>query len=296
MSSKPTSVRIIQGSRMSSATHYSELCVKSSVKNVETRKLNHGVCIPPIFGNIKPKDVLEFIELNRLLGAEKFMFYLEISDKSVSSGVLRVLEYYQSIRVVHIHTWELPFERSQIWYHGQSLAINDCLYRYMNDFHHLTFVDLDEFIIPKGDLRSWGDMLPDLKKQSEELYAKASAFSFKTAFFSPEFSRHVYSNELNTVIRVNRTFHFSYRRHKLMVLPERVFELGIHHVSRAWPDGEQFRVVHVPLETAFVHHYRACVQEFGIHCNARSEDSTVLNIFGTQLQYNVLKIMSDITF
>ncbi|WAR20973.1 GALT1-like protein [Mya arenaria] len=183
-------------------------------------------------------------------------------------------------------TWGLPFDDKNVWYHGQSLAINDCLYRHMNDFHHIAFIDLDEIIVPKGDSQTWNDVMTNLKTTYGKKFTDASAFSFKTAFFSPEFSRHVYSNELGTVVRTNRTLHFSYRRHKLIVRPERIFELGIHHVSRSWPDDIQHENLVVPKEIAFIHHYRACVQEFGIHCNMRLQDFDIFYAIRVSPLYN----------
>ena len=46
-----------------------------------------------------------------------------------------------------------------------------------------------------------------------------------------------------------------------MVDPRRVFELGIHHVSRSSGD-DQCPVLHVDPRDAYVRHYRQCVRDF----------------------------------
>ena len=291
----PVSVRIYEGARYAvTLVPSTEICIISAARNIETRPLDFGLCVPPMFGSLKPKNLIEFIEFNRLLGVEKFLLYIEASDTPISTSALKILKYYESLKVVHLIQWALPFDHQSIWYHGQSLAINDCLYRHMKRFHHLAFTDLDEFIVPKNGVHSWSDMFEHLKADIGDKFTRAGAFVFKTAYFSPEFSRHVFSNEVGSVVRANRTLHYSYRRHKVIVRPGRIFELGIHHVSRAWPDEEHYSTVMVPKETAFIHHYRACVQEFGIRCNSRTQDFTVANIYGTQLENNILKVMSDI--
>ena len=50
-------------------------------------------------------------------------------------------------------------------------------------------------------------------------------------------------------------------RLQVMVDPRRVFELGIHHVSRSAGDAE-CPVLHVDPRDAFVRHYRQCVRDF----------------------------------
>ena len=58
-----------------------------------------------------------------------------------------------------------------------------------------------------------------------------------------------------------------------MVDPRRVFELGIHHVSRSSGDDE-CPVLHVDPRDAYVRHYRQCVRDFDAHmdCNRQCVD------------------------
>ena len=55
-----------------------------------------------------------------------------------------------------------------------------------------------------------------------------------------------------------------------MVDPRRVFELGIHHVSRASADGD-CPVLHVDPRDAYVRHYRQCVRDFDAQMDCRRQ-------------------------
>lgn len=292
----PTSVRVYSGQgNITDLINSKEICIQSSPKNLEKRKLNYGICVPPIYGTVKPRELIEFIELNRLLGADKFIFYMELSGETVSMDVQKVLKYYSSLHIVHLIHWQLPVRPDLIWYHGQSVAINDCLYRHMDNFKHLVFTDLDEFIIPQQNFSRWDDILQYLENKNGATLHEVSGFSFRSAYFSPEFSRRAFSSELGSIVQTNRTRQFSYRRNKVIVRPERIFELGIHHVSRSWPDSKNFTVLNVPSSAGFIHHYRTCVREFGISCKSRVLDFTVQNKYGKEISNNYLKILYDIT-
>lgn len=293
--STPSKIRVeFRKSNHTVAYRSNDICVSSRDKNVVRRKLNYGVCVPPIYGDVKAKALIEFIEFNRILGADVFILYLETSLESLSPEVRSIVRYYQRQNVVIPIPWHLPFTTSSIWYHGQSLVINDCLYRNMNDFKYLAFVDLDEFIIPQGDLLTWNDVIGELNKTSPVLFKGVIGLTFKSTFYSDEFSRHVFSNEMTMTVRTNRTKHFSYRRNKVIVRPEKIFELGIHHVSKPLIESYS-NIINVPTTTAHIHHYRPCLQEFGIHCNVRIEDYTIPKKYGQRIIDNYLKTMFDIT-
>ncbi|KAL4231366.1 hypothetical protein ACF0H5_008945 [Mactra antiquata] len=289
----PERVRIsFINKEMSTGNTFAEACVISRDKDVTRRKLKFGVCVPPIYGSVTPKQLIQFIQFNRILGADIFLLY-ETDD--LLPDIRRVIHYFKEQNIVNTVQWTLPFQDDSIWYHGQSLAINDCLYRNMNDFEYLVFIDLDEFIIPQRNMTTWLEVLNDLNISEPVAFKNSSGFSFKSTFYADEFSRHVFSNEINVIVRTNRTKHYSFRRNKVIVKPEMVFELGIHHVSKPLHDDVSSKVINVPTFKAHIHHYRTCVQEFGIHCQVRTEDFRVPNVYGKQIIDLYLKTVFDIT-
>lgn len=137
--------------------------------------LSFAVCVSPLFGNISFHRVVEFIELSRLLGVDHFIFY----NHSIPQQVSDALSYYISRNIVSVLPWSLPKEVDSVWYYGQLLANNDCLYRTMPHFDLVSFNDIDEFIVPHSNASTWKQAF------SSMLTADRCGFSFQSAFYDP---------------------------------------------------------------------------------------------------------------
>ena len=131
-----------------------------------------GLCSDTIF-NFKDEDagpLIEFIEMQMLLGVEKIHLY---DFHNVSDNIKKILEYYSTKGLTDIVPWKMPvavFYEDQFFgiqdlsqkgankhtnflfgvkKHVQYLAYLDCLYSNMNKYKYLTFLDRDEFLMPK---------------------------------------------------------------------------------------------------------------------------------------------------
>ena len=83
----------------------------------------------------------------------KFTLY----NDTVSPEVNCVLEHYVSEGSVVVLPWRLNIDsQTEIRTEGLFAALNDCLYRNMNEFRYLMLIDFDEFIVPHTN-----DTLPD---------------------------------------------------------------------------------------------------------------------------------------
>ena len=132
------------------------------------------MCVPPLFGNVKPRTVIEFIEMTRSLGAEHFVFYVPSSiinhnddrqnsqAETMDVNVGDVLQLYTEAGLATVIPWTLPLATtslsSGIWYGGQLQAINDCLYRSMHAFDRVVFNDLDEYVVARRPMNNWSAM------------------------------------------------------------------------------------------------------------------------------------------
>ena len=103
-----------------------------------------GVCVKPMhFHYNKSLELLEFLELNKMLGVTKFTLY----NDTVSEEVNCLLEHYIKEGSVVVLPWKLNIDsQTEIRTEGLFAALNDCLYRNMNDFRYLMLIDFDEFI------------------------------------------------------------------------------------------------------------------------------------------------------
>ena len=264
---------------------------KNATKSTQKQLIGlSGICVPPLYGTIQPKAFIEFIELSRLLGVDKIIFYVF----EIQPEIQKILNYYTSLEYIDAFSWELPFHQKAVWNYGQSLAVNDCLYRYMNEFDYLAFLDIDEALIPHTTGSTWKHILLRIYNASQSDFSNYSGFSFRSTFFDPVFSRTAKSKEAGIIAHVNRSKHFSFFRNKVLVRPMRIFELGIHHVSRSWPDEKNYTVAQVEPSIAAIHHYRTCISEFGMNCKLIQEDLTVPLKFGRQLNKNIIRRMLKI--
>jgi len=145
---------------------------RDSVVDTETKRRQHGfaVCVPPLHGAIKPATLVQFLELTLLLGAQHFVFYVS----AVSDAVRRVLDVYEADDVVTTIPWVLPpVAAHSVWYNGQLLAANDCLYRTAHAFDYVAFNDVDEFIVPHS-AADWSLMLAELSTRVDRRKLRAA--------------------------------------------------------------------------------------------------------------------------
>ncbi|KAG5887377.1 hypothetical protein JTB14_036254 [Gonioctena quinquepunctata] len=207
-------------------------------------------------------QLLEFIELNRLMGVDHFTFY----NHTIGEQVGCLLKNYVDRGLVTILPWELNMvSQKEIRTEGLFAALNDCLYRSMYKYSHVLLIDLDEYIVPR-----YNDTLPQLIDYlSQRLNVRATgSFSFQNAFFYLQWSddesifdfEDPVSSNLVTLKKTRRRskLHPHKQRSKYICRPELTVEVGNHFVWEFIP-GHGTR--NVPAEFGILHHYRIC--EFG---------------------------------
>ena len=230
-----------------------------------------SVCVPPLFGKLNVLHFVEFVELNRLLGASYFTFY----TFRVSREISRVLTFYEEAGVARVLPWDLPAP-NDVWYRGRGLALGDCLFRNMHLFHYVAFHDLDEFVVPRK-VSSWRGLLDTVHAQSENLDTIAAVYEllpvmFYSARTEAKLRAGALLSEASKFLTLRNTLRGSVSSanfSKLLVRPDRVLELDEHHVVQ--PISELYVSYQVDPHTASVHHYRQ------LTCSPSPEGSAVEN-------------------
>lgn len=245
----------------------------------------YGICIPPLHGDISVDKIVEFIELTKILGASHFTFY----DLAVTEKVRNVLSHYENKGLVSVLEWNLPeyIGNNDLHYHGQVLSIMDCLYRSMRDLRFVAFHDLDEFIVPlRHD--NMNSLLREIHKDQH------CGHCFESVVFDPS------TNHESTKISPLITQRIFYRTSqvirywtKCVVDPHRIFEQGIHHISKALE--EYYDPDQVDWNIARVFHYRKC-QDSGasmqLTCSNSFEVDKTMEKFGRELLLNFRSAMN----
>uniref|UniRef100_A0A914WC48 Glycosyltransferase family 92 protein n=1 Tax=Plectus sambesii TaxID=2011161 RepID=A0A914WC48_9BILA len=208
--------------------------------------LTYGICIPVLYGSrYGAANLVEFMELNRIIGAGHVFIYLQ--HDRLSAEMIKVVNYYKAKRMLTTLEFKLPVSEQIIWYYGQLLAIQDCLYRNMGFAKYLAFQDLDELFVPYSS-ENIVSMLNPLFSANSSLaslriptrYIKASE---EELAHPPLAMKLTMAAEAEDVLFT-----------KCVVRPEMVFEQGIHHTSRVIQ--HHYQTVALPSSFGQLHHYK----------------------------------------
>uniref|UniRef100_A0A0K8SU52 Glycosyltransferase family 92 protein n=1 Tax=Lygus hesperus TaxID=30085 RepID=A0A0K8SU52_LYGHE len=220
-----------------------------------------GVCVKPLHFNYNQTlQLIEFIELNSLLGMDHITFY----NDSISSTTDCVLKHYMSEGRVTVLRWKLDMvSQREIRTEGLFAALNDCLYRSMYDFGYVALIDLDEIVMPKHN-----DTIQQfIEWMGTRLNTKSTgSYSFQNAFFYLQWpddlmlSDDVFESSLTSMRKTRRRakLHPHKQRSKYICRPEFVIEAGNHFV---WEFVPGHGTLNVPADAGILNHYRVC--EFG---------------------------------
>ena len=248
----------------------------------ETTKREYGICIAPLHGNIHVSELLEFLELSRLLGASQFTFY----DFEISDNITKLLNYYESKGLAQVLSWKIPsyITQQDVHYYGQILAMQDCLFRSMNRLNFVAFNDIDEFIVPFH----YDNMSSLLHHIHEENHC---GHCFQSARFRHEVSEAQTTPWFVTQNVLNRARNADTTRPKCVDDPQRVFEHGVHLIMQ--PLESKYKTHQVKWDVARVFHYRKCPQP----CNMPDTvtDATMQK-YGERLKQNINVIRKLLNF
>ncbi|XP_063628669.1 uncharacterized protein LOC134800134 [Cydia splendana] len=204
--------------------------------------------------------LVEWIELVRLLGADKVFFY----ELQVHPNISKVLAYYRARGIVestpitlpggqpnlpglqHVYMKKRLFNKRQM----ELVPYNDCLYRHMYQYRWITLLDVDEVIVPMED-PDWSSLL---KRQPPAItyYAQNIYYLDEPASREPGVPRYMYMLQ-----HVHRACNFSMLYWNVKAFHETGRVLALHnHYPLACIGGECSQYA---ISTAQVrlHHYRA---------------------------------------
>jgi len=233
------------------------------------------VCVTPFnfqFNNVN--QLTEFIEVNKMFGAEKFVFY----NYSTGAGVDSYLRMYVNTGLVEVVPWRVPVavdvwppdpkEEPEIHYFAQLASLNDCLYRSMFRSRFIVFSDLDEIVVPRS-ATSWLSMLSNITADWQRAFTSnvkkmfPGAYLIQNVFFYTDWPNDEDSSEderdlsLVTLLKTMRQEkpHTWYVRSKYIVWSRMTSMISVHSVLDFIDDS---RVMHVMVSEkhALLHHYR----------------------------------------
>lgn len=227
-----------------------------------------AVCTGPMHKNYNQAlRLVEYVEMYKMLGAEKFYFY----NMSSTSNISQILEYYEERGVAETMDWKLEGYEWEVnmRYYGIFAALNECLYRatFVDGFKYVVIVDLDEILIPLKF-----NSLTEYMEENDN--SDIGSWLFRVAFFhgfekSDSFNtpEDAINKFLYTQAKVRRIEPLApYDRSKYIVKARSIIEVGNHWVWRTLPNVKE---VTLPVEDGLTYHYRDdCV--INVTCNKRT--------------------------
>ncbi|XP_022170603.1 beta-1,4-galactosyltransferase galt-1-like [Myzus persicae] len=224
-------------------------------------KTDIEICVKPFhYYYDRAIQLMEFVELNYLLGIGHFTFY----KNTIGPNVECVLDHYTKDNLVSVLPWQLDIvSKSEIRTEGMFAALNDCLYRNMYKSKYVAFLDIDEIIVPRQN-----DTLIKLINWLN-IYQTPAAYSFRNAFFYMQWAdddslpldQNPFHSNLVVLRKTRRKtkLHPHKQRSKYICDPQRIVEVGNHFIWEFLnPSDGTF---YFTPERAILHHYRVC--EYG---------------------------------
>jgi len=237
--------------------------------------VNFTVCVTPLNYDFNDSRLLvEMVELNRMFGAQRFVFY----NFTTGSEVVPYMRSYAEDGVVTVLPWKLPVLTDargphpdpEIHYFGQLAALNDCLYRSMFRSRYVVLTDMDEIVVPRRH-GTWIEMMEsEGKARRSDWQSGVASFHFRNVFFRTDYGvddlyvgnatvRGLQLRSLLFTIREQTTFPHGWRS-KHIVNPEAVVLVGVHHIENNM-DYNRFSVFDVGEEVGLLYHYRSWAGE-----------------------------------
>ncbi|XP_052269827.1 beta-1,4-galactosyltransferase galt-1-like isoform X1 [Dreissena polymorpha] len=262
----------------------SKLIVVKVSETPKSYKRKFTACLMPLFGNFSDAhSLVEWVELNLLLGAEKFFVY----DNSSAENIRCVLKMYAERNIVEIVQWPIPVK--DVHYVGQIAQLQDCLFRNKPESEFIVNVDMDEFIIPRKDnVRTWSDFVAN---------SSSGAFIFRNTFFLKEtYDENSSSNALAKQFKLYSLLLSKHepkvwvhgQRSKYIARTSMVTWLRVHDVLQS-----SSQIDLVSEDQAMLFHYRYWENK-NVNTDNFVTDETVIRKYGETLVANVKRTWTEI--
>ncbi|EDW57370.1 uncharacterized protein [Drosophila virilis] len=223
--------------------------------------------------------LIEWLELMRLLGAGKVVFY----DAQMHPNMTRVINDYIENSPDFVELRPLSMSRGvphtgRHFHHyamgvdnfnrilNEMIPYNDCFYRNMYKYDYVGVFDIDEIIMPLGNVTNWSDLIelahkvPDYERAPANCTNWAS-FCFRNVYFPRYPERPKVYKELPSFYymlqHVERVAEHCDRYSATKCLHSTRYVIGLHNHFPLFHAGNgECDPKSVPIEFAQLHHYR----------------------------------------
>jgi hypothetical protein len=240
-------------------------------------------------------QLVEWIELNTLLGARHFFIY----NYTGGSELLPYLHYYEQKGVLTVLPFSLPMKLTNqkshsdfrvVWNYGQEILIQDCLQRNLLIAKRLVYLDLDEFLIPHNpDTLTWQQMIRDANcsKQSGLFVGRNANFPLDVGNVIDDSATTLH---LQTLLHNERheEIYEAFKRTKYIAVPERMLFVRVHYKDTYWMHGTV--TCRMSVRASLLHHYRD-----NIYRDRMVTDNAIPDKYSQTLKQAVRQVYMDVS-
>ncbi|KAJ8897470.1 hypothetical protein PR048_002816 [Dryococelus australis] len=255
------------------------------------------------------RRLVEWLELNRLLGADEFFMYVY----GVHPNIKKVLDRYSRAGVVKVVPLKLPgkqpnspagrsrFLRTHLWQKRRNEVVpyNDCFYRNLYAHRYVLPLDVDEVIVPTSG-RTWRDVLAGLEPRLLDGFA---SLSVRNAYFFDDFpseSASRFPAHMHVLRHTTRSANFSPADEAVKSFVSTRWSLTVfNHYALRTVDPAVGRSVVLDTAVAQLNHYKASCSPLMVHdCHSnflkyRVDDGVVLR-FADELMARVDPVLREL--
>ncbi|CAL1543241.1 unnamed protein product [Lymnaea stagnalis] len=236
-------------------------------------------------GGLDPGKVIEWFEMQRLLGVDKILIY----DLGNQESINTVFRYYRKLGILDVQPYELPgtpkdrslkegFKRTPQFVQDETMAVLECRHR-MGGYSYVLSHDLDEMVIPRENIS-----IKTLLEESLALYPNAAGFYFFTEFFILTWGP-THPDERLMVKRYRKTREPRWECYKYVYVTDRVISMLTHEIF----PKDSYTTEVLPPDDVILHHYRQCPSDTWGTCSVTTRIDDVMVRY-RDLDETVLKV------
>lgn len=236
-------------------------------------------------GGLDPAKVIEWFEIQRLLGVDKVLIY----DLGNQESINRVFGYYRKLGILDVQPYELPgsprgrslredLKHTPQFSQDETMAVLECRHR-MGGYTYVIGHDLDEMIVPRENIS-----IKTLIQESLALYPRAAGFYFFTEFFITTWGP-THPEERLMVKRYRKTREPRWECYKYVYVTDRVVSSLTHEIF----PKDTFTTEVLPPDDVILHHYRQCPRDTWGTCSVTTTIDDVMVRY-RDLDERVLKV------
>ena len=218
-----------------------------------------------IFG--PPIWLLEWLQYQKAIGIDHVHITFQNSFLDYQGNGQSYLLQAMKEGFVTVDVWQKQFSDSEIYYHSQTLAYADCIYRYRGTYDYAFMLDTDDFFVPMNPGEKKVHYYVDkwCKESASCAFSWIEYYPDCGLIGEPDIDGNV-TRRLNSSVHTRRNFGKSL--HKLSV----VMDTGVHQAETVVLNTKYFSVkyhhgiVKIPDDEAYVAHLIKNKQPPNIKC------------------------------